>query len=365
MKVLLVHPEMHVYGGGTRVAVHFLNVLKGMGGKVDLLCELFDTVSFEDFFGCPGIFRGVRIFAYSRSDYGYHGPSGFRQFAVYKRMVQQSLRRRTRYFNDYDLILSTQKIYYTWKTRIPTIQYCYLPEPFSYGGSFLRRFYYTIPSKIFQRRASKLAGILAVSEYTRGLVTRRWGLDSTVLYPPCPIFSKRQNDRREPWVVTVGRVVPEKRLEVFMDVARSMPDFQFFLVGSISEDDTDYYRKILESKPENAVIILKPLRKVTNLLEKASFYLHCAIGEQFGISIVEAMSAGCIPIVHASGGQTETVGDSRFLWKSIEQIPIMLRAFWNEDRGTLSERMRMRSKQFSPEVFESNLRTYLEKFKSP
>jgi len=35
--------------------------------------------------------------------------------------------------------------------------------------------------------------------------------------------------------------------------------------------------------------------------------LHTMVGEHFGISIVEAMASGCIPVVHNSGGMKEFV----------------------------------------------------------
>jgi glycosyltransferase involved in cell wall biosynthesis len=40
--------------------------------------------------------------------------------------------------------------------------------------------------------------------------------------------------------------------------------------------------------------------------------LHSARGEHFGISVVEGMSACCIPVVHDSGGPAEIV-DVEFL----------------------------------------------------
>ncbi len=41
-------------------------------------------------------------------------------------------------------------------------------------------------------------------------------------------------------------------------------------------------------------------------------------GEHFGISIVEAMALGCLPIVHDSGGMREFV-PAQYRYTSIEQ----------------------------------------------
>jgi len=48
-------------------------------------------------------------------------------------------------------------------------------------------------------------------------------------------------------------------------------------------------------------------------------------GEHFGITIVEAMSAGCVPVVHDSGGPKEIVnGERGFRWQNLEEIPRMI-----------------------------------------
>jgi glycosyltransferase involved in cell wall biosynthesis len=42
------------------------------------------------------------------------------------------------------------------------------------------------------------------------------------------------------------------------------------------------------------------------------------VGEHFGISIVEAMALGCIPVVHDSGGMREFV-PTQYRYRTIEQ----------------------------------------------
>jgi glycosyltransferase involved in cell wall biosynthesis len=42
--------------------------------------------------------------------------------------------------------------------------------------------------------------------------------------------------------------------------------------------------------------------------------------EHFGISTVEAISAGCIPLVVGRGGQPEIVTNPDLLWQTIEEL---------------------------------------------
>ena len=75
-----------------------------------------------------------------------------------------------------------------------------------------------------------------------------------------------------------------------------------------------------------------PLQQLNDLYSRASIFWHAAgfgAGERspermehFGISTVEAMSAGCIPVVFRGGGQQEIVqeGINGLLWDTAEQL---------------------------------------------
>src|SRR5207248_6507126 len=49
---------------------------------------------------------------------------------------------------------------------------------------------------------------------------------------------------------------------------------------------------------------------------------HPELAEHFGISTVEAMAAGCVPVVINKGGQPEIVehGKSGFVWNTLDEL---------------------------------------------
>src|SRR5205807_147334 len=76
---------------------------------------------------------------------------------------------------------------------------------------------YYLPARVFYRsRVSRIEQLLAVSNFTRSFVRKRWNCESTTLYPPCPIdLYQDLKGPKEDLVITIGRIAPEKRMEVF------------------------------------------------------------------------------------------------------------------------------------------------------
>ena len=360
MKILLVHPRLSVKGGGERVAIHSILAATKAGHEVSLVTEQFDEASFEDFYGCPGLFDKV-----NRRYYPPFKPLLGPRALLYQRLVYHWVRIRSVVSrNSFDIVLSTQDIGYLPSTRTPVVQYCYFPEYFSHlqsSTSPIWRLYYRPASAYYRNRVSRVRILLSVSNFTRGFVERKWGRESTTVYPPCPVEAYSDLSRvqpRENLVVTVGRFVPEKRFHIFVELARMVPGTRFVAIGSLSDGTSAYYELLRRLAPENVSFVLSPLRKVKDVFGRAMAYVHCAENEHFGITIVEAMAAGCVPIVHDSGGPREIVSsDVGFRWRDLavaaRQITIL--AENDQLRGELSAASSSRAWEFRPEVFESEI----------
>ena len=360
MKVLLVHPRLSVKGGGERVAIHSILAATKAGHEVLLVGERFDEASFEDFYGCPGLFDKV-----NRSYYPPFRPVIGPRVLLYQRLAYHRHRiRRIVSQHSFDIVLSTQDVGYVPSTRAPVVQYCYFPEYFSHlqaSSSPMWRLYYRPASAYYRNRVRRVRVLLSVSDFTRGFVQRKWGRDSKTVYPPCPVEAYSDLSRvqpRENLVVTIGRFVPEKRFHSFVELARMVPGTRFVAIGSLADGTSTYYELLRRSAPENISFVLSPLRKVKDLLGRAMAYVHCAENEHFGITIVEAMAAGCVPIVHDSGGPREIVSsDVGFRWRDLAVAARQITTLTENDqlRGELSAASSSRAWEFRPEVFESEI----------
>jgi len=360
MKILLVHPRLSVKGGGERVAIHSILAATKAGHEVSLLSEEFDESSFEDFYDCPGLFDKV-----DRSYYPAFRPVLGPRVLLYQRLIYHWRWIRKAVSRDsFDMVLSTQDIGYVPSTHAPVVQYCYFPEYFSHlqtGESPMWRLYYRPASTYYQNRVRRVGTLLSVSDFTRGLVAKKWERDSKTVYPPCPVeaFSELSNAQpRENLVVTIGRIVPEKRFHLFVELARIVPKTRFVAIGSLSDETSAYYERLKRTAPDNISFVLSPLRKVRNILGRAMAYVHCAENEHFGITIVEAMAAGCVPIVHDSGGPREIVtSDVGFRWSSLSAAAGQIVMLGENDRlrRELSAASSVRAGRYRPEVFESEI----------
>lgn len=130
------------------------------------------------------------------------------------------------------------------------------------------------------------------------------------------LFSAERRD----YILVISRMQPSKRLENAIKLASILKQNHIgkgmVIVGSLLDDDyfaNDYYHKIMDMVRTFDVsdyVTIETnvgLPRLKSLMRNSKVYFHPLRGEPFGISIVEAMSAGLIPVVADTGGHTEFV----------------------------------------------------------
>lgn len=182
-----------------------------------------------------------------------------------------------------------------------------------------------LPHIIFEKNFVKYNQklILVNSHFTGQEIKQYSGKQALVLYPPyTSIIKAPKENEKENLVLTISRFEPNKKLENIPKIASlTSKNIKFAVVGRL-------YNKTTLTNLESSVKRLNltnrvkfypdlPIEQKIELLSKAKIYLHTMEGEHFGISIVEAMASGCIPIVHNSGGMKEFVPD-RNRYETIE-----------------------------------------------
>lgn len=236
------------------------------------------------------------------------------------------------------------------------------------GGSFLNRI-----------KIARLDHILCNSKFTKRFIDKEFRVKSEVIYPPVNVSAVSAGDK-DNIILSVGRfskLQQEKRQDILIKsfinlYKKGMTDWKLILAGGSDVGGREflrYLRKLAQGYPIEIAENVS-FEKIKKFYAQAKiFWSATGYGvdeetnpekvEHFGISVVEAMAAGCIPIVYDAGGHRETIKNNKsgFLWKTsdaLERITFRLAA--DEKRRTEMGRIAIRaSKKFSIDEFEKKI----------
>lgn len=219
--------------------------------------------------------------------------------------------------------------------------------------------------------------IIYNSEFTKTFSEKNWPINSYVIHPPVDV-GKIKPLKKKKNILSVGRFSSYLRdkkhkelIEAFKKLydSKKVSDWSMDLVGSAAKGDMGYIdelRKIAAGFPVNFYPNLE-YDELVDLYGQSSIYWH-ASGldeddptkmEHFGIAIVEAMAAGCVPIIIGKGGHEEIVEDGQtgFLWNNLDELcDLTIKIIGDDDlRKKISNKVQIRAQSFSKEKFIEKL----------
>ena len=189
---------------------------------------------------------------------------------------------------------------------------------------------------------------IVYSTYVRTWLRKRWHTSSRIL-PPLVEMGRYEPAAKEPLILAVGRFFAaghSKRQDVlidaFLQLPRAMQDsWRLCLAGGAKDDEESrLFVDALRAKAAGHNISIEvnaSQARVNALYGSARLFWHGAgygrsedapeKAEHFGITTVEAMSSGCVPLVYDDGGQAEIVA-SAFgrRWRTIDELAGMTAA---------------------------------------
>ncbi|SLM19230.1 putative Glycosyl transferase group 1 [uncultured spirochete] len=183
------------------------------------------------------------------------------------------------------------------------------------------------------------------SRFSESWLQEYWGIEPerrAVLYPPVAhdaTWSPDLYDQKKNIILLVSRFDPRKNMleavEYFVTNENRFSAWRLVVAGSCSDNDKEYYNRVALASRGHRVDIRPNLPKpeLDELYQGASIFWHamglatdensCPIEvEHFGITTVEAMSAGAVPVVIDKGGQREVVDDgiNGFRWRTLDEL---------------------------------------------
>lgn len=413
MRVKVVHDDINAGGGSERLAIATIGLLAEMGFKVDLASfnkpkieelkkDFGDIVDFVDI-------NPAHLDLFSML--GLTNVAGSFQSASKKGDVSIQTPPDT-YSNDkeYDLIVNTHADllpYYDQSGVLDSkkrmITYCHfpiVPQLIQAGRGrgymrFIKRWtkMENIAPNLEQRMLESVSKtydlmmknttVLTNSDFSKSAIEEHYGsIKPTVIYPPVEVEKFRNaalySKKRENTILVISRFSPDKQLENTVEICKMLVqdvkvEAKMVLVGNIAAGDEQYLEEIkkliqnygLENNVSTEVDV--SFDRMLELMQKSKIYLHPLAGEPFGISIVEAMSAGLIPVVPDEGGYTEFVPEYYQFHTHQQAAEIIGKILIASDNSLQAERTQLSESvsKFSTESYKAGLRKVIESLISP
>lgn len=224
--------------------------------------------------------------------------------------------------------------------------------------------------------------IIYNSFFTYTFSKANWPLRSQVIYPPVDVGNINSLPKKRN-ILSVGRFfgfLKDKKHELLINVFKdlfedgSIAGWSLHLVGSAGNGDMNYLEQLGILAKQIPVTFYPNLDygKLIRLYGESSIYWHAAgFGEtdptkmeHFGISTVEAMAGGCVPIAIGNAGQKEIVEDgiSGYLWNEVEELKKRTLKLIKEEnlRKKIAVAAQNRAKQFSKENFKQEIKKIIQ-----
>jgi glycosyltransferase involved in cell wall biosynthesis len=227
-------------------------------------------------------------------------------------------------------------------------------------------------------KIARVNGFFCNSQFTKAFIDKKFHLKTAVLYPPVGLHPK--NVKKENIILHVGRFRVKniknedyKKQGVMVDafkdvVSKGLKNWRFVLAVSIQEKDKDAFEVLKKNAAGFPIefLVNKNNDELWDIYSRAKIYWHASgfgedleknpeYAEHFGISTVEAMGAGVVPVVINAGGQKEIVieGENGFLWNSIKELQSQTLKLIKDESllNKLSKQAVKSSKEFSAERF--------------
>jgi glycosyltransferase involved in cell wall biosynthesis len=244
--------------------------------------------------------------------------------------------------------------------------------------------------------ADRYTHVIYNSKYTAHWIEQKWKFSPHKhIYPPVDMEpGTGEPGKKENTILSVARFEAggsKKQLDMvktFIKLNRRSPDllndWKLVLVGG-SPNENDYLKTIKDTVKKSGAENIE-LRinisgdELKETYKKAAVFWHlCGLGqtdpslvEHFGMTIVEAMQNGLVPIVFDGGGQKEIVEHevNGFRVNSTAQLMAFTKKIMRmpELREKMARSAKERSKAFTRETFEKNVKDFftaeLEKYRN-
>ncbi len=218
---------------------------------------------------------------------------------------------------------------------------------------------------------------VANSQFTKKIVDAEFAINSSVIYPPIETNEYKPGDKTNTilFVSRFSNLTQQKGHRVLVDafskIYPQVKNWKLILAGGVGVGTSDSEIKELKllSQGKPVEIITNPsYERVKTLYSEAKIYCSpSGYGidenreptrvEHFGITVVEAMASGCVPVIFNAGGHKEIVDDqiNGYLWNTLAELETTLLKLMTDNSKLTSMALAAREKSgmFDTNIFNS------------
>jgi len=219
--------------------------------------------------------------------------------------------------------------------------------------------------------------IVVNSKFSYRAINACFKKKAILVYPPvnlhriCDLINVK---KRNNVVLVYSQYTLTQNLQIVPKIAKYVQKGDFVIFGPYGAESSKtintLYRtanNLLVRKRVN-ILVDQPFQKFKDLLFEAKVFLRTLPYEPFGISVVEAMAAGCVPVVPRCGGPWFDILDCKqgvygFSYGSIGEAADIIDRLLEDDvlRECVASRARERALMFDSSIFEKKILDVVDK----
>lgn len=214
--------------------------------------------------------------------------------------------------------------------------------------------------------------VVCNSFFTKKFIDQEYGVRSLVIHPPVDTARLKPLNKKN-FILSVGRFdspLHPKRQDVLIKAFKKMnlPSWKLVLAGGVQKENNQDLAKLRNLAQDLPIefLINVDFQTLRRLYGQAKIYWHGAgfeIDEEkepekvehFGMTTVEAMASGCVPVVCGQGGQREIVepGEDGFWWQTEKELIKYTNELISDDKKRLNMAAKAvkKSQKFSQKRF--------------
>lgn len=241
-------------------------------------------------------------------------------------------------------------------------------------------------SIIVKQKIKRVSKFICNSSYTKDFIDKKFNTKSIVLHPPSYFLKEFPNinyNYKKNQILSVGRLQQSdlgkffKKQDFLINTFKKIYDlghvnWKLILVVSYKNEDKNLVDKLKKLIGKYPIKIIENCsqKELSKIYLESKVYWHASgfgedlrkfpeKAEHFGISTVEAMVNGVVPVVINAGGQKEILENEKngYLWNTQEElIRLTQNVIKNDDLLiSLSRNAIKRAKEFSTDRFCAKL----------